>query len=155
MQAIRAWLTAHPREAPGLMARNGSYVFFRFVDGDGPIGAQGVPLLPGRSIAVDPGFVPYGVPVWLDTTDPLDEPNTAAPPGRGARHWRGDQGPDPRRSVLGIRRRRRRRRRPDEAARPLVPPVAEGCRGGQLELDRAGAEIGRERGCESLACQAR
>jgi membrane-bound lytic murein transglycosylase A len=73
MQAIRAWLTAHPRDAPGLMARNGSYVFFRFVDGDGPIGAQGVPLLPGRSMAVDPGFVPYGVPVWLDTTDPLDK----------------------------------------------------------------------------------
>jgi membrane-bound lytic murein transglycosylase A len=72
MQAIRAWLTAHPRDAPGLMARNGSYVFFRFVDGDGPIGAQGVPLLPGRSMAVDPRFVPYGVPLWLDTTDPLD-----------------------------------------------------------------------------------
>ena len=72
MQAIRAWLVAHPREAPGLMARNGSYVFFRFVDGDGPIGAQGVPLVPGRSIAVDPGFVPYGVPLWLDTTNPQD-----------------------------------------------------------------------------------
>ena len=72
MQAIRAWLIAHPRDAPGLMVRNGSYVFFRVVDGEGPIGAQGVSLLPGRSMAVDPGFVPYGVPLWLDTTDPLD-----------------------------------------------------------------------------------
>jgi membrane-bound lytic murein transglycosylase A len=73
MQAIRTWLIAHPRDAPGLMARNASYVFFRFVDGDGPIGAEGVPLLAGRSMAVDPGFVPYGVPLWLDTTDPLDD----------------------------------------------------------------------------------
>jgi membrane-bound lytic murein transglycosylase A len=71
MQAIRAWLVAHPEEAPGLMALNESYVFFRFVDGEGPIGAQGVPLLPGRSMAVDPAFVPYGVPLWLDTTNPI------------------------------------------------------------------------------------
>jgi membrane-bound lytic murein transglycosylase A len=71
MQAIRAWLTAHSDEAPRLMALNGSYVFFRLVDGEGPIGAQGVPLLPGRSMAVDPSFVPYGVPLWLDTTNPI------------------------------------------------------------------------------------
>ena len=37
----------------------------------GPRGAQGVPLTPGRSIAVDPQSVPYGTPVWLDTTEPL------------------------------------------------------------------------------------
>jgi membrane-bound lytic murein transglycosylase A len=37
----------------------------------GPKGAQGVPLTPGRSIAVDPLSVPYGTPVWLDTTEPL------------------------------------------------------------------------------------
>lgn len=71
MQAIRSWLVTHPQQAPGLMAMNASYVFFRLIDGDGPIGAQGVALTPGRSIAVDPSFVPYGVPVWLDTTDPL------------------------------------------------------------------------------------
>ena len=34
-------------------------------------GAQAVPLTPGRSIAVDPQSVPYGTPVWLDTTEPL------------------------------------------------------------------------------------
>jgi len=37
----------------------------------GPRGAQGVPLTPGRSIAVDPRSVPYGTPVWLDSTEPL------------------------------------------------------------------------------------
>jgi membrane-bound lytic murein transglycosylase A len=71
MQAIRSWLAAHPREAPRLMALNGSYVFFRLIDGEGPVGAQGVPLSPGRSLAVDPAFVPYGVPLWIDTTDPI------------------------------------------------------------------------------------
>lgn len=71
MQAIRDWMKRHPDQAPGLMALNPSYVFFRLIDGDGPIGAQGVALTPARSLAVDPSFVPYGVPVWLDTTDPL------------------------------------------------------------------------------------
>ena len=36
------------------------------------IGAQGVPLTPGRSLAVDRGYFPLGIPIWLDTTDPLD-----------------------------------------------------------------------------------
>ncbi len=71
MQAIRSWLGLHPQQAPALMRLNGSYVFFRLIDGEGPIGAQGVPLTPGRTLAVDPSFVPYGVPIWLDTTDPL------------------------------------------------------------------------------------
>lgn len=70
MQAIRAWLKSHPAQAPSLMGSNASYVFFRIVEGEGPIGAQGVPLRAGRSIAVDPAYVPYGIPVWLDTSDP-------------------------------------------------------------------------------------
>jgi membrane-bound lytic murein transglycosylase A len=37
----------------------------------GPRGAMGVPLTPGRSVAVDPTSVPYGTPLWLDTTEPL------------------------------------------------------------------------------------
>ncbi|HSK38605.1 MAG TPA: MltA domain-containing protein [Arenibaculum sp.] len=78
MQSIRAWLEAHPERAAELMNRNPSYVFFRELDGEGPIGAQGVPLTPGRSLAVDRSFVPYGVPVWLDAEDPLE-------PGRRVR----------------------------------------------------------------------
>jgi membrane-bound lytic murein transglycosylase A len=70
MQSIRAWLLANPDEAERVMWLNASYVFFREVAGDGPIGAQGLPLTPGRSIAVDPRSVPLGTPVWLDTTAP-------------------------------------------------------------------------------------
>ena len=55
------------------MNKNESYVFFRVIEGEGPIGAEGVALTPGRSLAVDRTFVPYGIPLWLDTTDPIDE----------------------------------------------------------------------------------
>ncbi|MFN4090710.1 MAG: murein transglycosylase A [Alphaproteobacteria bacterium] len=73
LQAIRDWMRANPDEAPALMRRNPSYVFFRELQGDGPIGAQGAVLTPGRSLAVDPRFVPYGVPLWLDVEHPLPE----------------------------------------------------------------------------------
>ncbi|WP_158745800.1 murein transglycosylase A [Acidisphaera sp. L21] len=76
MQSIRAWLDQHPAEAPGILAQNPSYVFFRSIPGlaaqDGPVGAQGVALTPGRSAAVDRSFVPLGVPLWIDTTTPAD-----------------------------------------------------------------------------------
>lgn len=69
MQTIRAWLAANPSRAAAVMARNASYIFFRRLSGEGPIGAQGVPLTPGRSLAVDPRFVPLGAPVWIDIVD--------------------------------------------------------------------------------------
>jgi membrane-bound lytic murein transglycosylase A len=72
MQAIRAWLKANPDEATDVMALNPSFIFFRVIDGEGPIGAEGVPLTPGRSLAVDRTFVPLGLPIWLDTTEPLN-----------------------------------------------------------------------------------
>ena len=53
------------------MQRNHSYVFFRELQEEEPIGAQGVPLTPGRSLAVDRRFVPLGAPVWLDAEHPL------------------------------------------------------------------------------------
>jgi membrane-bound lytic murein transglycosylase A len=65
MSKIRDWLKAHPDRAQAMMDRNPSYVFFRRQDGDGPVGAQGAVLTPGRSLAVDPAFVPLGAPVWL------------------------------------------------------------------------------------------
>ena len=71
MQSIRAWLKAHPRQGAQLMATNPSFIFFRVMAGGATKGAQGVALTPGRSLAVDRRFIPFGVPVWLDTTDPL------------------------------------------------------------------------------------
>lgn len=70
LQSIRAWLDANPVAGTMMMERNKSFIFFRVVKGDGPIGAQGVLLTPGRSLAVDRTFVPLGTPVWLNTTAP-------------------------------------------------------------------------------------
>ena len=72
MQAIRAWLALHPREAAALMALNPSYIFFRELKGPGPRGALGVPLTPERSLAVDRKLLPLGAPLWLDTTLPAE-----------------------------------------------------------------------------------
>ena len=57
-----------------LMALNPRYVFYRPIGGDGPIGTEGVALTPERSLAVDPKFVPLGVPLFLDTVDPAGKP---------------------------------------------------------------------------------
>jgi membrane-bound lytic murein transglycosylase A len=73
LQSIRAYLNAHPQEIDSWLHRNPRYVFFKEAAAaadEGPLGALGVPLTPGRSIAVDPAFVPLGLPVWLDTTVP-------------------------------------------------------------------------------------
>ncbi len=70
MQSIQAWLKTNPLAGLRLMEKNKSFIFFRILDGDGPIGAQGVVLTPGRSLAVDRKFIPLGVPIWLNTTEP-------------------------------------------------------------------------------------
>lgn len=72
MQAIRAWLAAHPDRADEIMNLNESYVFFRDLPLDdpalGPPGAEGVALTPGRSLAVDSRLYPYGLPVFVSAT---------------------------------------------------------------------------------------
>lgn len=78
LQSIRSWLKAHPEEGLALMRKNPSYVFFHEIEGEGPLGAQGVALEPGRSLAVDRRFVPLGAPVWLEA----DPPNEQSPPIR-------------------------------------------------------------------------
>ena len=70
MQSIRAWLEMHPTQASDMLNRNASYIFFRIVDQDGPIGAQNVILTPRRSLAVDNRFIPLGVPMWVETKAP-------------------------------------------------------------------------------------
>ena len=75
MQNIRSWAQNNPEQTAELLAQNPSYVFFREL-GEGvnsPPGALGVPLTPGRSLAVDPRYIPLGVPVFLATTWPGSE----------------------------------------------------------------------------------
>ena len=74
MQSIKSWAAANPQRVQELLDQNPSFVFFRelpHIDpASGPIGAFGVPLVPGRSVAVDPRYVPLGAPVFLVTTFP-------------------------------------------------------------------------------------
>lgn len=69
MTGIRAWLAAHPEEGTALMHENRSFIFFiEKTDSDpslGPEGAAGLQLTPGRSLAIDPAFHAYGMPIWL------------------------------------------------------------------------------------------
>ena len=87
LDGIRNWARAHPARLDELLNANPSFVFFRAVSSPdgmnagvnaarnagrdvGPAGTLGVPLTPGRSLAVDPRSIPLGVPVWLATTHP-------------------------------------------------------------------------------------
>lgn len=72
---VKAWAIKNPERLPELLAANPRVIYFREEALDdpeiGPRGAQGLPLTPGRSVAVDPRAVPYGTLLWLDTTQPL------------------------------------------------------------------------------------
>ncbi len=80
MEGIKAWALAHPERLEDMLDTNPSYVFFRTLGkGDGgPPGALGLPLTPGRSVAVDPKHIPLGAPLFLATT----WPQTAKPLNR-------------------------------------------------------------------------
>ena len=75
---IRNWVHRNPEAGIELLYHNPSYVFFREVTDvppeQGPIGAMGRSVTPGRTIAVDPDFVPLGAPVWIEKrgSDPID-----------------------------------------------------------------------------------
>jgi membrane-bound lytic murein transglycosylase len=81
---IRDWMIAHPEEAAKVRAVNRAYMFFRVTgltnDGE-PVGAQGVPLTPGRSIAVD-RVHEYGTPFFIEGNLPVESAKPAAPFGR-------------------------------------------------------------------------
>ena len=64
MQGIVAWLRANPDEGRAIMRENKSYVFFRELDGP-PLGALGLPVTGGVTVAADAKFVPLGAPVFL------------------------------------------------------------------------------------------
>lgn len=66
MQSIKKWLKENPGKKRDVMNMNPSYIFFRKLEGKGgPIGAQGVVLTTGRSLAVDRNYSKLGAPVWL------------------------------------------------------------------------------------------
>lgn len=73
MGQIKVWLKQNFSQARSHMLENERYIFHRLSEAEGPIGAQGVPLTSGRSLAVDNSFVPLGALMWLETTGPDKE----------------------------------------------------------------------------------
>ncbi len=76
MQFLRDWIAGHGKAGTDLMRRNPSFVFFRELAGEGPLGSEGVALTPGRSAAIDRHFLSFGLPLWVDASDAM------APGGR-------------------------------------------------------------------------
>ena len=80
-QRVRDWMAVHPDEAAKVRAANRSYTFFRVTalsnEGE-PVGAQGVPLTPGRSIAVD-RLHAYGTPFFIQANLPIESVKSVSP----------------------------------------------------------------------------
>ena len=75
MDRIREWMERNPKEGEELRRRNKSYVFFRETNlpvNEEPIGAQGISLTPGRSIAVDRKLHTYGTPFFISAHLPIE-----------------------------------------------------------------------------------
>ena len=74
MQRLKTYLNAHPAEVDAVLNHNPSYVFFK-TETSGPIGAIGVDLTPGRSVAVDHRVFPLAAPAFLQTQIPVVDGN--------------------------------------------------------------------------------
>jgi membrane-bound lytic murein transglycosylase A len=82
MQKIREWMEANPEGAKDVRRQNRSYVFFRELslgDKDEAVGAQGIPLTPGRSIAVDKALHVYGTPFFISGELPIESEKSRTP----------------------------------------------------------------------------
>ena len=73
MEGLKSWLRVDPARGRALMRENEFYVFFRELPqaeaGAGPVGAQGVTLTPGRSLAVDASYHALGTPIFVTAPD--------------------------------------------------------------------------------------
>ncbi|MBA3537776.1 MAG: murein transglycosylase A [Tatlockia sp.] len=73
MQHIKRYLEENPEKMDNVLNKNKSFVFFHSLQKEEALGAQGVPLTPGYSLAVDRKWIPLGAPLWLQTTRPGEQ----------------------------------------------------------------------------------
>lgn len=71
LESISNWFSQNPDSLENVLFLNRSYTFFAPSDSK-PTGASGVALTEGHSIAVDPGYIPFGA-VLLARMPVLDE----------------------------------------------------------------------------------
>lgn len=67
---LRQWLYDNPKKAFAMMERNPSFVFFKIMENDTVVGSIGAPLMPWRAMAIDAKYIPYGLPLFLQTELP-------------------------------------------------------------------------------------
>ncbi|MFN3746621.1 MAG: murein transglycosylase A [Hyphomicrobiaceae bacterium] len=68
MAALGRWLRANPERGRHVMHQNASFVFFRELQGEealGPLGVLAIPLVAGRSLAIDAGTHAIGTPIYV------------------------------------------------------------------------------------------
>ena len=127
MQSIQNWIRDNPEKGRRLMEKNPSYIFFREVDGEGPIGAQGVALTPLRSPGRGQKVHSVGSAVVGGHEDAgrklLERHETPSPPvhrpGHGRSHPRARAGGH----FLGNREGGRGKRGTNEASRRILSPA--------------------------------
>ena len=71
-QGMKKYLDKNPSKADEVLNQNESYVFFQ-KSNQGATGSLGTPLTAKRNIAVDRSVIPLGMPVFLNTTNPVDK----------------------------------------------------------------------------------
>ena len=71
-QSLKRYLKEHPEELSDILNYNESYVFFRIVE-NGPVGALGLTLTSGRSIATDLDVFPRGALAFIRMRKPVFE----------------------------------------------------------------------------------
>ena len=74
MQDITKWLKANPKLARYYMQQNPRFIFFQRLNQPGAVGSAGIVLEPEHSLAVDPEYIPFGAPLWLDVIDADQRP---------------------------------------------------------------------------------
>ncbi len=75
LKTIKKYLREHPEETQTILNYNERYIFFRFVK-DGPIGALGIPVTGGRTIASDHAVYPKGALALIRVRKPVIERET-------------------------------------------------------------------------------
>jgi membrane-bound lytic murein transglycosylase A len=74
MQGMKKWFEDHPEQADEILNHNESYVFFRESQ-KSATGSLGVPLVAKRNLAVDRNYIPLGLPVYINTKNPITQEN--------------------------------------------------------------------------------
>ncbi|WP_419771239.1 MAG: murein transglycosylase A [Candidatus Marinarcus sp.] len=74
LQGMRKWFKNNPDKIDEVLNHNDSYIFFNETQHDA-IGSLGVPLVAKRNLAVDRRYIPLGLPVFIQTTNPLTREN--------------------------------------------------------------------------------